>query len=662
AFQHYLKAFQLWEAWLKLTASVALAEYGQLPEHDPAFDERLKKLLRPSLGDWRATVKLLVPLLAKQGVAGFAGLNDFLFERTHHELPLAAGLMAALQQAKDGKHHSRATVRLDDLFLKLIETRNDIAHGAPGHEDDEIYQRLAGTMLSAVAQILAGCDVLAGRRLVAVYDVSRSRDGSWSVGWRELRGNSPAPLEPLSLAPSDGGLAPQPYRVYLSPPGDTSAAASADGAQAIARALVPMYPLVVCGDRSGSVLFYNKRLDGAWNGRGKASRTQFLNFEAGGSPTDINDPPSQQLSWAEQLLGYAPQQLHSDEPPDGQSPDGQSPAEPGPGPQFAPPAETAERWIGEFRILGRLGEGGMGTVYRAWDPSLNRIVALKVLRKSGNQEHQQRFAREVRALGQVKDPHLAEVFSASADGDQFFYAMELIDGATLDSVCELLQSQGSPAGTLDLNIWQAAVTTTCDRARQDALQTRVSDDPSGTTSTPRPPERIVDLPPGSGYVHCVAELLRQVARAAHKLHLTGAIHRDIKPGNIMVRSAGTHAILIDLGLAQLADETEGKLTRTRQIMGTLRYASPEQVLSVRKLDGRSDVYSLGATLWELLTLQPMFGATGSTPMPELMQRIQYEEPVPVRRYHRRVPRDLEAVVMKCLEKNPDSRYQTAEEL
>src|SRR5262249_6726964 len=125
---------------------------------------------------------------------------------------------------------------------------------------------------------------------------------------------------------------------------------------------------------------------------------------------------------------------------------------------------------------------------------------------------------------------------------------------------------------------------------------------------------------------------------------------------------GGTAVLMDLGLAQVADEVEGRLTKTRQFVGTLRYASPEQVLAVGGLDRRSDVYNLGATLWELLTLRPMFNATDQMPTPELMRRSQGEEPERPRKYHPRLSRDLEAVVLKCLEKDPGRRYATAREL
>jgi hypothetical protein len=139
------------------------------------------------------------------------------------------------------------------------------------------------------------------------------------------------------------------------------------------------------------------------------------------------------------------------------------------------------------------------------------------------------------------------------------------------------------------------------------------------------------------------------------------IHRDIKPDNVLVAPDGAQAVLMVLGLAQLADEAEGRLTRTRQFVGTLRYASPEQVLSVPR-DRRSDVYSLGATLWELLTLRPMFGATDQTPTPELMLKVQSSDPESPRRLNPRVPEDLEAIVLKCLEKDRDRRYGTAQDL
>ena len=170
------------------------------------------------------------------------------------------------------------------------------------------------------------------------------------------------------------------------------------------------------------------------------------------------------------------------------------------------------------------------------------------------------------------------------------------------------------------------------------------------------------LIPSRDYIQAVVDLIRQAAEAAHALHEQGIVHRDIKPGNIMVTADGQRAVLMDLGLAQLADEDEGRLTRTRQFVGTLRYASPEQVLAAAALDCRTDVYSLGASLWELLALRPLFGATEATPTPELMQQILLDEPERLARLVPALPRDLEAIIHRALEKKPESRYASARDL
>jgi serine/threonine protein kinase len=308
----------------------------------------------------------------------------------------------------------------------------------------------------------------------------------------------------------------------------------------------------------------------------------------------------------------------------------------------------------------------MGVVYRAWQPSLGRQVALKKLLHTGNPKTEARFRREIRALGKVDHSHLVKIYLSGADGDQWFYAMELVEGANLAAVCDRLQLCTKSAADVDPQTWHETLSTVCVEARQ--AEKPLSDTPldpleaslsiAGPTYSAPARVSIVER----SYVRHVLELVQQVAEAAHALHEAGIVHRDIKPGNIMVTADGTQAVLMDLGLAQLADEVEGRLTRTRQFVGTLRYASPQQVLAVEKLDRRTDVYSLGATLWELLTLQPLYGASDQTPTPELMERIQREEPERLRKYHQGIALDVEAVVLKCLEKDPKRRYATAREL
>jgi WD40 repeat protein/serine/threonine protein kinase len=325
------------------------------------------------------------------------------------------------------------------------------------------------------------------------------------------------------------------------------------------------------------------------------------------------------------------------------------------GPSAEGPDPAAAGHVGEFELLGELGRGGMGVVYRAWQPSLGRQVALKCLLRAGDPKAEARFAREIRALGRVEHPNLVRIFTSGADGDRWFYAMELVEGATLAAVCDRLQAT-TATGAVDLHTWHEALSTVCAAAREAERAQ------SATNSSDPPPRPGAPQPGRRPYVRHVAGLVRQAAEAAHALHEAGVVHRDIKPGNIVVDAGGSQAVLMDLGLAQLADDVEGRLTRTRQFVGTLRYASPEQVLSAGALDRRSDVYSLGATLHELLTLRPLYGATEQTPTPELMRRIQVNEPERPRQHNPAVPADLEAVVLKCLEKDPARRYATAGDL
>lgn len=322
----------------------------------------------------------------------------------------------------------------------------------------------------------------------------------------------------------------------------------------------------------------------------------------------------------------------------------------------------------DFVVLSRMGQGGMGVVYRARQLSLGREVALKCLTHSDDPASEVRFSREIHALGRVTHPHLVKVYAAGTEGGHWYYAMELIEGADMASITAQLRASGKPLSGLTTDDWLVALERAERLGRSAEVPLIKVESPAagGGTVAGSSPSSGSGLPPpvreDGDYVRHVAELVRQVAEATHALHEAGIVHRDIKPGNVMIRPDGAHAVLMDLGLAHIRDDATSRLTRTRQFVGTLRYASPEQVLAVGPVDERSDVYSLGATLWELLTLQSIFGGEEESSTYDLMRRIEYEDPPSVRRYHRRVPVDLAAIVSKCLEKNPSRRYETAAEL
>jgi WD40 repeat protein/serine/threonine protein kinase len=620
--ERHLAAFYLWEASLKLLGSAAVVTYAGLGEADPELAECLQSLARPGLGHWWGIVRRLLPVLAERRGGAFVPLRDLLLGKRREDLPRAAGLDAALREHLEGKAGARSGVYLAELLDRLVRYRNkEIGHGAAGARPAHFYESLGRSLLLGAAEVLGRLDVLAGRPLLYVAEVRQAPAG-WLAQRYELTGEAARRLEALEVP--RGAALPEAGQVYLGGAG-----------------LVGLYPLVVYDPEANEAAFLSAR-------RGRAS-TEYLCYTSGSCHVRP-DLGTAQRGLLAQVLGLEV----SDEQVSRWA--ARSEVEEPPGPE-APPG----RWtLGEYELLSELGRGGMGVVYRAWQPSLGRQVAVKKLLHGGDARTEARFQREIRALGRVEHPHLVKVFASGAEGDEWFYAMELVEGAPLAAVCERLQGSTASVTEVDLQTWRQAVSTACEAARK-AEKPLGGAAPPGPTAAPAGGAAEREPAAGRGYVRQMAELVRQVAGAAHALHERGILHRDIKPGNVMLSPDGTQAVLMDLGLAQVADDEEGRLTRTRQFVGTLRYASPEQLGGAR-LDRRADVYGLGATLWELLALRPLFGVTEQTPTPDLILKIQQAEPERLRRAHPGLPRDLEAVAHKCLEKAPERRYATAADL
>jgi hypothetical protein len=268
-------------------------------------------------------------------------------------------------------------------------------------------------------------------------------------------------------------------------------------------------------------------------------------------------------------------------------------------PRAAAPKSAA---IPGYEILSELGRGGMGVVYRARQIQLNRAVALKMI-LAGNHAGEQDLARfrvEAEAVARFQHPNIVQIYEVGEQNGLPFFSFELVEG-------------GSLADKLDGTPWPA---------RQ------------------------------------AAQLIATLAQAVHAAHELRVVHRDLKPANILLTTAGVPKIT-DFGLAKRLD-VAGSQTKSGAIVGTPSYMAPEQAGNKSKSIGpAADIYSLGAILYELLTGRPPFRA--ATPLDTVLQLV-CEEPVPPRSLHRKVPRDLETVCLKCLEKEPRHRYASAQEL
>jgi serine/threonine protein kinase/Flp pilus assembly protein TadD len=313
--------------------------------------------------------------------------------------------------------------------------------------------------------------------------------------------------------------------------------------------------------------------------------------------------------------------------------------------------------LGDFEILRELGRGGMGVVYEARQVSLNRKVALKVL--SGGlgltPKAVQRFRREAEAAARLHHTNIVPVYATGDQDGTHFYAMELIEGPSLDQVLRQLRQPGqagaaaSKPGRDSAGSSQAAADSPgASLDATDPYGAAAGD--SGTTSA----LNSSSLSSDGQYFDTVARMIADVADALDHAHKNAVIHRDIKPSNLLLSSEGRLSVN-DFGLARVLEQPG--MTMTGEFVGTPAYMSPEQITAGRTpLDHRTDIYSLGATLYELLTLQAPF--TGQR-RDQVLAQILHKEPRPPRKVNKKVPVDLETICLKALEKDPDRRYQTA---
>jgi serine/threonine protein kinase len=256
---------------------------------------------------------------------------------------------------------------------------------------------------------------------------------------------------------------------------------------------------------------------------------------------------------------------------------------------------------GRYQIIKELGKGSMGVVYQAHDPNLDVMLALKVLRQDRvvSEAFVRRFLAEAKALGRLDHSNIVRVYNVDEDGGTVYIAMEFIEGEPLNEVMQ--KRQFNPDEIIRIGI--------------------------------------------------------DVAETLSYAHQKGIIHRDIKPSNILLKSDGRLKIT-DFGIAHIEDSSGPQQTQAGEILGTPAYMSPEQVMS-RPVDGRSDLFSLGIILYELSTgKRPFVGEN----LPAIFNAITRVNPIEPLKLNPKISRDLAQIIMKCLMKNPDERFQTGKDL
>jgi serine/threonine protein kinase/tetratricopeptide (TPR) repeat protein len=308
--------------------------------------------------------------------------------------------------------------------------------------------------------------------------------------------------------------------------------------------------------------------------------------------------------------------------------------------------------LGDFRLLREVGRGGMGVVYEAEQRSLRRRVALKVLPWAAalDPKQLQRFKNEALAAASLKHEHIVHVYGVGCERGVHYYAMEYVEGQTLAQLIHALHTLApAPDQTPAPLVGGGESTADADGPCPPNADARTS--PAAALSTEK------SGPRGRAFYRMAAELIAQAADALEHAHGLGIVHRDVKPGNLLLGSAGK-VYVSDFGLARFGPDAG--LTMSGDVLGTLRYMAPEQALARHGLvDHRADVYALGATLYELLTGRP---AVNATERAEILRKIAFEEPVAPRKLDKAIPAELETITLKCLAKSPAERYATAGEL
>lgn len=624
-------AYYLAEATLKLASAARIGLWlaGAL-DPSSALARRLEALTYPSLGQWRDFLRDTDRVLAHREEGEGTQQSRYLgrLSEPRPDWTAVPAFALAAEQSGAVSEEASKTGRSDGLlgfFDLVVSYRNRvIAHG--GQRVESYYEELGNLLLRALQEVLACEELFGGQKLVYARLRLDAGGDSGALFWQDLTGPTSAPLEsdpaePGARRPPDRSMA---GRVCML------------GASGVCE----LHPLVVYRtDEAGRESFgFLNRTIRRGEGGAQVRRVDYLDYDTGENVGGMDTRPALTA-----LIGRLRGQQATVQDLEAAQDASLAGADPEPEGAPVPPGET----VGDYEIHEELGRGSMGVVYRARQCSLGRRVALKVLPHSlaGDSAMLRRFRNEISALARCDHPNVIRILTSGLEGDRYYYAMDLVDGADLARTGRVLTRWRRSGEVLR----EAHV----DAAVHAAMKQREGSE-EAEERAPGDLARDVD---GRSFFVRIAELFAGACTGLDHLHERGILHRDLKPSNLLLTADGRRLVITDLGLARLHDIGTVASRSGGRILGTLRYAAPEQL--VRRLgdvDYRADLYSLGASLYETATGRSMFdGDTES----RLVRQILYETPPAPRSVERRIPHDLAAIVEVATSREPSARYPSA---
>jgi len=559
---------------------------------------------------WEALLRLAVAarppsdprsLLLPSAGSWAAALLPSLPEAATLDAPACLAALAHLTEAAHGHAKGPRACSPRRLVEALPAYRNALlGHGAT--RDAAFYEAGAEALLTGLEALLAADALLpSGARVTFVEGIEIDPDGGRRAHLLELGAEGALVRDPRGTRDAPAELLPG--RLYLREGKDFR----------------PLHPWLLFDERDGRerVLF--------WNGRSRGpTYLDYVTGEVVKGRALLEAFPGLERDLAALFDGpgaVAPAATPTPTPTPATEASAQPPAAGG---AFATDAGAADRRIDGYVLHERLGAGGMGLVRRAVQESLSRGVAVKLLPPGAgsSEEAVRRFRREVAALSRCDHAHVVKVLDSGEDAHGPWYAMELVQGPDLAQVAARLR-EGRPLGEA-LGVAPGSALATAPAAQ------------------------------------ALAALMRDAARGLAHLHARGITHRDVKPANLMVAADLGRIVVMDLGLAAVRDASRALTRDGGAVMGTLRYAAPEQLSrGPLAVDPRADVYALGASFYELLAGRPVVDAADDA---SAVRQALLERPPPLRRLAPDVSADLAVIVEKALEKDPARRYESADAL